>query len=330
MSDNRKRIVFGGVDYLDRTHSLVTGEIQPDGLELDWRIHRIGEIFRRMSQDAEFDASELSVSTFMIMVARGDDRFVGLPIFPARAFRQRHVYVHSGSGIETPADLVGKTVGVIDYQITAALWIRAFLEHDYGVRPQDLRWRQGGHDEPHWQARLRHEPPEGVEIEQIPADTYLVRMLEEGSIDALATTFPPTPFREGSPNVRRLFPDYEPVELEYFRRTGFFPIMHMVVVKRELHERAPGLSRALYDAFVAAKELGRRRLRHLDELAVSDPFWESHLTQLDDVFGGDAFPYGFAANRATLEAMTRYSHEQGLATRKLDPAELFAAEFLDT
>jgi 4,5-dihydroxyphthalate decarboxylase len=330
MSDKSLDLTFGGIDYLDRTHALATGQIKPEGIELDWQVDRIGEIFRRMSQDAEFHASELSLSTYMIMRARGDDRFVGIPVFPARAFRQRHIYVGTNSGIETPQDLVGRTVGVIEYQITAALWIRAFLEHDYGVRPGDLRWRQGGHDEPHWRPRLEHDLPADVELEQIPADKSLVGMLEAGELDALATTFPPAPFRAGSPAIRRLFPDYRPVELDYFHRTGFFPIMHLVVVRRDVHEEHPWVARSLYDAFVAAKEAGRRRLRHLDELAVSDPFWEERLVEIETVFGGDAFPYGYGANEATVEAMTRYSYEQGLAARKLDPAELFAPEFLTT
>jgi len=326
----RLKLAFGGVDYLDRTHALAAGEVAPLGVELNFQTLAISELFRRMCQHAEFDAAELSMSSYMIMRARGDDRFVAIPVFPARAFRQRQLYVRADSGIERPEDLVGKRIGLREYQITAALWTRAFLQHDYGVEPRSIRWRYGGVETPYWVERLEHSPPAGIEIERIPADRSLSELLEAGELDALALTHAPRLFREGSAKIRRLFPYYRPVEEEYFRRTGLFPIMHTVVIRRELYEANRWLATSLLRAFEESKAIGRRRTHDMDVLAVSDPWWEPELAAVDELFGGDPFPYGFAANVATLEAMTQYSYEQGLSARKLDPRELFAPETLES
>ncbi len=324
----RLPVSFGGVDYLDRTHALATGEVQPVGVDLNFQTLPISELFRRMSRYAEFDAGEFSLSTYLLMRSRGDDRFVGIPVFPARAFRQRQIYVGTASGIEKPEDLAGRTVGLREYQITASLWVRAFLQHDYGVSPDKVRWRYGGVEAPYWAERFEHPTPDGVELERIPADTSLVAMLEAGELDALVATHAPQRFREGSPAIRRLFPDYRPVEEDYFRRTGFFPIMHVIVIRRDVYEANRWLATSLLRAFEEAKLHGRRITHHMDVLAVSDPWWEPELEKVDALFDNDPFPYGFGANRAIIEAMTQYSFEQGLAERKLDPEELFAPETL--
>jgi 4,5-dihydroxyphthalate decarboxylase len=326
----RLPLSFGGVDYLDRTHALAVGEVTPLGVDLNFQTLPISELFRRMSRHAEFDAAELSLSTYMIMRSHGDDRFVAIPVVPARAFRQRQLYVGASSGIEKPEDLAGKTVGLREYQITASLWIRAFLQHDYGVDPGSVRWRYGGVEAPYWAERLEHPTPPGIELERIPADRSLVDLLEAGELDALAATHAPRRFREGSPKIRRLFPDYRPVEEDYFRRTGLFPIMHTVVIRRDVYETNRWLAVSLLRAFEESKAIGRKRTHDMDVLAVSDPWWEPELEGVDALFGGDPFPYGLSANLATLEAVTQYSFEQGLSSRKLEPAELFAPETLDT
>jgi 4,5-dihydroxyphthalate decarboxylase len=326
----RLPLSFGGVTYLDRTLALAAGEVAPAGVDLNFQSLPISELFRRMSRHAEFDAAEFSMSTLMVMRAAGDDRFVAIPVFPARAFRQRQLYVNPAGGIERPEDLSGRKVGLREYEITAALWIRAFLQHDHGVEPMSIRWRFGGVETPYWAERHEHPPPPGVELERIPADRSLLEMLEAGELDALALTQAPSAFREGAPWIRRLFPDYRPVEEDYFRRTGFFPIMHTIVIRRDVYEANRWLATSLLRAFEDSKAWGRRRVRDLDVLAVSDPWWEPELDSVDAVFGGDPFPYGFSANLAILEAMTQFSFEQGLSARKLDPAELFAPETLDT
>ncbi len=326
----RLPLAFGGVDYLDRTHALATGEVSPLGVDLNFQSLAISELFRRMCRNAEFEAAELSMSSYMVMRSQGDDRFVAIPVFPARAFRQRQIYVGADSGIEKPEDLAGKLVGLREYQITAALWIRAFLQHDHGVEPGAIRWRYGGVETPYWAERLEHPPPPGVELERIPEDRSLVGMLEAGELDALALTHAPKLFHDGSPAIRRLFSDYRPIEEDYFRRTGLYPIMHTVVIRRDVYAANPWLATSLLRAFEEAKAVGRRRTHDMDVLAVSDPWWEPELAAVDALFGGDPFPYGLAANLAAVEAMTQYSFEQGLSARKLDPLELFASETLDS
>jgi 4,5-dihydroxyphthalate decarboxylase len=325
------KLSFGGVDYLDRTHALATGEVGFEGVTLEFESLAVSELFRRMCLDEPlYDAGEMSLSTYMIMRSNGDDRYVGIPVFPARAFRHRQIYVNADAGIASPADLAGRRVGLREYQVTAALWMRGFLQHDHGVDPATIHWHYGGMDSPVWHERMQHALPPSISIERIPADRYLSEMLERGDLDAVLATHRPRPFEEGSPKVRRLFPDYVEVEADYYRRTGFHPIMHTVVVRREVYEANRWLAEAIYQGFEAAKRVGAARVRDFDILAVSDPWWEGEIERIDRLFGGDAYPYGLAANLATLEAATLYSFEQGLSARKLDPRELFVEELWST
>jgi len=236
------------------------------------------------------------------------------------------MYVHSGSGIERPEDLAGRNVAIPEYQMTAALWQRAFLQHDYGVSPDRINWWTGGLKTPDYAERRHHDLPEGVRLERIPADRALEEMLDAGDLDAMATAHAPDPFVAGSPNIRRLFPDYRSVEEDYYRRTGFFPVMHTVVVRRDVYESNPWVVKSLLDAFEESKRASHERLRDLDTLAVAHPWIASEMDEVVSLFGGDPFRWGFAENLPLLEAMTQYSYEQGLSVRKLDPEEMFAAE----
>jgi 4,5-dihydroxyphthalate decarboxylase len=322
-------LTYGGYLYLDRTRALQTGQVKPAGIDLRVQVVEIGELFRRMAQHVEFDVAEMSMSTYMIMRGQGDDRLIGIPVFLSRAFRHSMIFVNSHAGIDRPADLKGKNVGVPEYQMTAAVWIRAFLEHDYGVKPSDIRWWYGGIESPGYTERREHEAPPDVHLEQIPDDKALVPMLDSGELDAYVTAANPKPFRERSPNVRRLFPDYRAVEADYYRRTGFFPIMHLVCIRRELYEANRWIAASLLDAFVESKRLGMERLRQVGALPVAIPWLGADIEELDELFGGDAFAYGFKQNRATLEALTDYSHSQGLTPRRFTPEELFAPETHD-
>lgn len=318
---------YGGLLYLDRTLGLYTGDVVPQGIDLSYiAFSSPGDLFRRQAQFAEFDVSEMSTSTYLVMTARGDDRLVGLPIFVSRNFRHSQVYVHEDAGIREPADLRGKRVGVTEYQITAALWIRAFLEHDYQVRPEEVTWYEGGLITPEWAERLPVDLPSGLDVRHIPAGKTLEGMLAAGELDALVTMQPPQRFDPNGGPVRRLFPDHQAVEREYFQRTGLFPIMHMVVMRREVYERDRWAALSLYEAFNEAKRQGARRLRATTGLAVSLPWIGPAIEEVDTVFGGDAFPYGVEANRQVLDAMTTYAFEQGMASRKVDVGELFAQE----
>jgi 4,5-dihydroxyphthalate decarboxylase len=326
---DRLPITYGGFTYLDRTWPLQTGLVQPRGVELNYAaIAEIGALFRRMAQFAEFEASEMSLSTLMVMAGQGHDRLVGLPVFPSRSFRHAFIFVGDDSGITKPKDLIGKRVGVQDYQATAYLWIRAVLEHEFGVSPRDVTWHVGGLDILSPQHRLRHAPPPGVTIELLPPDATLENWLREGRLDAVMT---PEELISTSPepaNWHRLFPNHLDREREYYTRTGFFPIMHCVVVRRDVYEAHRWIAVSLLDAFERAKQIGYARMRDLTAPALTIPGIGSALDELDEVFGGDAFPYGFEKNFKILDAMTQYSVEQGLTSRKLDPGELFASETL--
>ncbi len=325
----RLPIAYGGFTYLDRTWALQTGEVQPEGIDLGYAaIPEIGALFRRMAQFSEFDAAEMSTSTLMMMYTHGRTDLVGLPVFPSRTFRHAFIYVRDDSGIVEPQDLIGKRVGVQDYQATAYIWLRALLEHEFGVTPRDMTWYVGGLDVTKQLERLHHAPPPGVDIRMLQGTT-LEEALRAGDLDVVMTPEDLVSTSPLPPNWHRLFPDYREREREYFQRTGFFPIMHCVVMRRDVYEANPWIARSLTDAFETAKQWGYRRLRDLSTPAIAVPGLASMLDDLDTVFGGDAFPYGFEANLPILTAMAQYSHEQGLATRSVDPAEIFAPEILD-
>ncbi len=297
-------------------------------MDLDYTVHEgAPALFERQIQEQPYDISEMSASSFLVLVGQGDERFVGLPVYVSRNFRHGQIYVSERSGIIEPADLRGKRVGVLEYQMTAALWIRAFLQHDYGVDPAEMRWHTGGLASPEWKERLAVQLPPGVSLERIPADKTLEGMLAAGELDALVTAQPPRYFRPDRPGpVRRLIADYEAVERAYYEKTRLFPIMHLVVMRRDVYEANRWLVRSLLDAFEEAKAAGQKRLRAITGLAVGLPWLAPAIDLVDQVFDGDAFPYGLAANAHVLEAMTQYAYEQGLTTCKVDVGELCAPE----
>jgi 4,5-dihydroxyphthalate decarboxylase len=319
--------------------AIESGEIRPEGIELRFaRFAHTGELFRRQRKFAEFDASEMSLSNFIIMIGRGEDRFVGLPIFLSRQFRHKDVYIHSGSGVESPEQLRGKDVGILQYQMTAAIWVRAILQHDYGVLPHEIQWWTGGLSEPgvpagdipsDYQAeihRLRRQMSGEIFLELIPNDQTLEGMLEEGALAGLVTSRAPAAFANHSTAVRRLFENYRKVEREYFERTRIFPIMHLVVLRRDIYEGNPWVARSLAEAFVEAKKVGLARLRSLGTLAVTLPWLSSDLEEIDSLFEGDAFPYGLERNRRVLDTSIQYLMEQKLLHRQVAVEELFAPE----
>jgi 4,5-dihydroxyphthalate decarboxylase len=315
--------------YADRIDPLASGSVKPRNIELRVvDVVSVSDLFRTMAQEAAYEVAEMSLSSYTMMVSAGDRRLVGLPIFTSRAFRHSQIYVHADSGIAQPRDLVGKAVGLPQYQMTAALWIRAFLQHDYGVAPKDVHWYTGGLSTPGFAERVPHTPPPGVRLDRIPEDRTLEDMLERGEISALIGARQPQRFLAGSARIRRLFPQYRELELEYYRRTRHFPIMHLVVVRRDVYEAYPWVALALLEAFEESKQRGYERLRDMDAPAVAHPWITSELDELAAAFGGDPFMYGYPANRHTLDAVMQYSHEQGLSKVKLDSGELFAAEVL--
>jgi 4,5-dihydroxyphthalate decarboxylase len=317
---------YAGLAYYDRTQGI---EVALDSMQGAVVQHTVftdpPDLFRRQAQSAEFACSEMSLSTYIAMLSRDDRRFVGLPVFPSRCFRHGQVYVAAQSGIEGAADLLGRRIGVPHYQMTAALWVRAFLEHDYDVAPSQVDWHVGGLRTPGYVERMGLGPPPGVSIRTIPETETLEGMLARGKLDGLVTVRTPAIEPE---SYRRLFADYGAVERDYFARTGFYPIMHLVVLRRDLYEATPGLAAELVQVFESARRAGRERLRREDHFDVALPWLPESLAELDKIFDGDPYAYGVESNRAILDAALDYSFEQGLSARRVEVEELFAPELL--
>jgi 4,5-dihydroxyphthalate decarboxylase len=327
---NRKNPAAGGVPLTfacglyDRMQPLYTGEVKPEGIDLDFlAIEAPRIIFDRMSGKQEFDASELSSSEFITRLSAGDSPFVALPVFPSRVFRHGFITINRRSGIRTPKDLEGRRVGVPLYTMTAAIWMRGHLQHDYGVDLSGIHWVEGsinsptGHGEPSVLPLLREVP-----ITRNRSGKSLSQLLDEGEIDAiLGTTLPDA--RRHNPDIVRLFPDFREVEKDYYRRTGIFPIMHLVAIKRETYERHPFIGQSLYRAFCEAKRVALARMRNLAALRYMLPWLPDDLDELDAVFGDDPWPYGIEANRKTLATMMQYMVEQGVLEAELPVEDLF-------
>jgi 4,5-dihydroxyphthalate decarboxylase len=282
-----------------------------------------------MLRHHEFDVAELSLSSYLLGRARGDLPFIALPVFPMRMFRHSSIYLSTASGVERPQDLRGRRVGVPEYQVTVALWARAALQHEYGVPPASVHWLTGGEEQPGREEKLALELPAGIRVERIPADQTLNGMLERGELDALIAPRAPSSFSRGSSAFRRLFPNYRQVEQDYYRRTGIFPIMHLVVVREELVRQHPWIAYNLYDAFRRARDAALPLLYETGFPRYMLPWMASYAEEERALLGPDPWPYGVEPNRVTLEAATQYSHEQGLSARKLAVEELFAPTTLD-
>ena len=315
-------------DY-DRTRPLLDGSVQPEGIELVGVPLRPGEIFFRMSRYKEFQVSEMSLASYTILKTRGDCPFVAIPAFPSRMFRHSCIYVNTNAGIESPQDLAGKSIGMPEYQMTAAVYARGMLHHEYGVAPESVLWMRGGLEEPGHQSVVSYKLPEKIKLEAIPPGKVLSRMLEAGEVASLITPNFPSTFLQGSPTVKRLFPDFKEVETDYFRRTGIFPIMHTVVIREDVYKQHPWVAQSLFKAFLRAKEQASQELYEADALKVTLPWVLSEVEETRALMGADLWPYGVEPNRVTLEALTQYLVEQGLAERALPPEELFAPNTLD-
>lgn len=309
-------------DY-DRNRPLIDGTVRVDGVEPVFMTLEPEEIFFRAFRNAEFDVTELSLSSFVIKTAADQSEYVGIPAFLSRAFRHTSIYVRTDRGIAQPQDLRGRRVGTPEYQLTACVWARAILSEDFGVKPEDIRWVRGGIEQPGRPEKVSVRLPAGVHLEEAPEGRSLSNMLEHGEIDALITPRAPSCFDRGAPNVGWLFADPIAAATDYFRRTRIFPIMHVLGVRRALADQHPWLPAALYKAFAASKAVAERKLSDTSATKVTLPFVEEHLATTRALMGGDFWSYGMANNRSTLEAFLRHHNEQGLSARLLDVEELF-------
>jgi 4,5-dihydroxyphthalate decarboxylase len=324
----RLRISIASWDY-DRVRPIIDGRVPVEGCEVDFIVLPPEECFHRAYFNGEFDVSEIGFSPYLIAASRGISPYVALPVFLSRMFRHSAIYVRSDRGIRRPEDLRGRKIGVPEYQMSAAMWARGMLQEEFGVRPDEMQWHQGGLEIPGRKDKFPLNLPQGFPLHKIGAEETLAGLLREGRIDGLFSARAPSCYRDGRTPVARLFEDYETAEKDYFRRTGIFPIMHALGVRRDVHERHPWLAASLYKAFAAAKRLAQEDLFEVTALKIGLAWIASHAEHTRAVLGEDLWPYGVEANRTTLETMTRYSFEQGLAVRKLEVDELFARSTLE-
>jgi 4,5-dihydroxyphthalate decarboxylase len=315
-------------DY-DRTRALRFGLIEPEGIDLNYLTFKVEETFWRTAHFQEFDVAEMSMGSYLIRRSRGIEDLVAIPVFPSRYFRHAFYFVNANSGITKPEDLKGKRMAVPEYQITAAIWMRGILEHDHGVAPRDMRWFTGGLYEPGREEKQAISLPEGVEPEPIPAGRTLSDMIATGEVDALITARAPLTFGDGTGRVQRLFPNFREVERDYYRRTRIFPIMHTVVIKREVYERNPWIAMNLYKAFEAAKQELLASFEDDSAMRLMLPGMVAELEETRELMGEDWWPYGLEPNLHVLETLMGYAVEQGLMERPLDLEKLFARETLE-
>jgi 4,5-dihydroxyphthalate decarboxylase len=313
----------------DRTRALLEQRIQPDGIELTYLSLPVEETFFRMLRHREFDAAEMSLSSYVVSLFKPDRPFIAIPVFPSRCFRHSCIYVNSRSGIREPKDLIGRKIGTPEYQMTAPVWIRGILAEWHGVPVTSPIYFTGGEEQPGRSEKLALDLPPDIRVQPIGADQTLSAMLASGEIDALYTARAPSSFTRGNGSVRRLFDDYPTVEREYFRRTGIFPIMHTVVIRRELYERHRWIAQSIAKAFFAARDEAYADLRQTAALKAMLPWLIAHLDEVSREMGDDFWPYGLDRNRETLSTFLRYAHEQGLAKDRLRPEDLFAPETLE-
>jgi 4,5-dihydroxyphthalate decarboxylase len=310
---------------LDRTIGIAGCTVVPVVMEAE-------DLLPRVVGQADFDITEMSLSSYLIQVSRGDGAYVAIPVFPSRGFRHSGIYVRGDRGIEAPKHLEHRLVGIPEYQMTFGLWVRGILADEYGVDTNAIRYRTAGTNAAGRVERLPLELPDALDARPLGAGKTLDTALIAGEIDAILSPTPPHSFTAGNALVRRLFPDSASAERAYFRRTGFFPIMHVMGIRKELVARYPELAANVYRAFSEAKRQAFVELARMMRASVpyiSIPWVEHTWSEAVALMGADYWPYGVGANRAQLEAICRYSTEQHLSRRTLTVGDLFVPSTLE-
>lgn len=314
----------------DRIRPILDGDVLIDGVDPVFNLLEPEEIFFRAFRHAEFDICELSLSSFTVKTSAGDCPYVGIPVFPSRAFRHTSIYVRTDRGIERPADLKGRRLGTPEYQLTACVWARIILQEEYGVLPSDISWVRGGIEQPGRPEKIAVTLPPDIRIDSAPEGRSLSAMLADGEIDGLVTPRAPSCFERGHPHVGWLFPDTVATASDYYRRTGIFPIMHVLGLRRELAERHAWLPAALLKAFTRAKAVALTRLGDTSATKVTLPFVEEQLAAARRLMGDDFWSYGVVPNRQMLEVFLDHHHRQGLSARRVAVDELFHPATLES
>ncbi len=311
----------------DRMLALQTGEIKPDGIDLNFLVmDNPRQIFDRMSNNLEFDACEMSSSEFVTRFAAKKLPFVALPVFASRVFRHGFIVVNR-KHIRSAADFAGKRVGIPLYTQTAAIFIRGLMQHDLGIDLDKIEWVEGAINEPGAYGNPSVMPMlKSVNIKPNKSGKSLSDLLEAGEIHAIVGSNLPRALGR-HPDVVRLFPDYRAKEKDYYRRTKIFPIMHLIVIRNDIYEKNPFVATSLYDAFNKAKNRAWDKMRFSGTLRYMLPWLPDDVQEIDDLFGGDCWPYGIEPNRPTLEALVTYMVEQGLIPETIPIEKLFVPTF---
>jgi 4,5-dihydroxyphthalate decarboxylase len=325
---NRLKLSLAMGDY-DRTRAIVDGRVMIDGVDPISMLLSPEEMFFRAFRHQAFDISELSLSSYAVSIARGDPHYVAIPVFLSRGFRHSSIYIRTDRDIASPADLKNRRIGIAEYQLSANVWIRGILQDDFGVLPGDIHWVRGGMNSPGRPEKIKLQLPENITITQAPQDRTLNAMLTAGEIDGFIGPRSPQCFDDGHSHVGRLFPDTSAAE-DYYRRTGIFPIMHVLSVRRTLAEAHPWLPAALLKAFHQAKLLAEQALADCSATKVTMAFVEDNLARIRRLYDGDFWSYGLADNRFDLETFLRYHYEQGLSPRQVEVDELFHSSTAET
>jgi 4,5-dihydroxyphthalate decarboxylase len=307
----------------DRTAALFDGRAPIEGCDVTMVANSPEESFHRAFKFQEFDVTEISMSSYLVTLSRGDAHYVAIPAFVSRLFRHSSIYVRTDR-IKTPQDLKGKTIGLPEYQMTANVWVRGMLEEEYGVKPRDIKWRRGGLEEPGREERAKINLPPEIDLQQVPDGRTISDMLAKGEIDGLLSARAPSCYLRGAPHVGRLFPDYPAVEAAYFQKTRLFPIMHAIGIRRSIVEKYPWVAVNVYKAFIKAKELCMHELAEIGHLHATLPWPVAAYDQARKVMGEDYWPYGAYENKLPLETLARYSFQQGLSVRQVALDEMFA------
>ncbi len=326
---SKLRLSFACWNY-DRTRALMDGSVQPDGIDLNYLNLPVEETFFRQARFREFDVCEMSLSSYCVSLNRPDKPFIALPIFPSRFFRHSCIYINANSGIKEPKDLIGKRIASPEYQMTAPVWIRGILSDHYGVPVDAQPYLYGGEEETGRIEKIKLELPPNIKVSPIGPDQTLTQMLHTGELDALYTARMPSSFLKGDGKVKRLFENYGEIERAYYRQTKIFPIMHTVVMRRDVYEANRWIAQSLTKAFIEAQRRTYEDLKETAALKAMLPWLNDHIDETMREMGSDWWSYGLDKNRHVLETFTRYHLEQGLSKRLLTVDELFAPESLES
>jgi 4,5-dihydroxyphthalate decarboxylase len=315
-------ITVASWDY-DRVRPLLDGRVRIEGCRANFLVLNPEECFHRAYLHQEFDVSEIGFSPYLIALSRGKNPYQAIPVFLSRMFRHSAIYIRSDRGIRSPADLKGRRIGVPEYQMSAALWARGMIHDEHHIRYDEMRWVQGGLEEPGRKDKFELNLPPGFPLEAAPAGRSLSHLLAAGDLDAVISARAPSCYLDSHPHVGRMFEDFRTAEREYFQRTGIFPIMHALGIRNDIVAKHPWLAASLQKAYVAAKRISEQDLREVVALKIGLPWIAQEVADTRALMGDDFWPYGVEPNRVTLEALARYSYEQGLAVRRLTVEEMF-------